>query len=129
MEITEKTIFIKMTNVDLMAIRQAIEQQIKAFQDDDAIAAFAQAAPGIQMQFGTAENFVEMVKAAYPPVHRPRSVMFEDLVQIEGFPAQQVMLMDNNGQLIRATYTMQQQQSGAWKIAGCYLTPIGYEQG
>lgn len=119
----------KMTNADLMAIRQAIEQQIKAFQNDDAIAAFTQAAPGIQMQFGTAENFIAMVKAAYPPVHRPRSVVFEDLVQIEGLPAQQVMLMDQSGQLIRATYTMQQQRSGTWKIAGCYLTPIGFEQG
>lgn len=107
-----------------MAIRQVIERQIVAFQEDNAVAAFAQAAPGIQSQFGTAENFASMVKAAYPPVFSPRSVVFEDLQQVDGLPAQQVMLMDQDGQLVRATYLMQQQVMGDWKIAGCYLTPM-----
>ncbi|MEL6353237.1 MAG: DUF4864 domain-containing protein [Cyanobacteria bacterium J06627_28] len=115
-----------MSEADGWAIRRVIGQQIAAFQAGDAIAAFAQAAPGIQIQFGTAEHFVAMVEAAYPPVYRPRSVVFEDILTVEGLPAQQVMLMDQNGQLIRATYTMQQQSSGDWKIAGCYLTPMGY---
>ncbi len=113
-----------MTNADLMAIRQVIEQQIAAFQNNDAVDAFSYAAPGIQLQFGTAENFAQMVEAAYPPVYRPRSVIFEDLLEIEGLPAQQVMLMDQAGQLIRAIYTMQQQRSGEWRIAGCYLIPV-----
>ncbi|NJN00041.1 MAG: DUF4864 domain-containing protein [Phormidesmis sp. RL_2_1] len=118
----------EISSVDVQAIRDVIEQQIQAFLADDPVAAFAQAAPGIQMQFGTAENFVRMVEAAYPPVYRPRSVVFEQLHTIEGLPAQQVMIMDCNGDLIRATYMMQQQQPmGNWKIAGCYLTPIGYE--
>lgn len=116
----------KMTEADLMAIRQVIEQQIAAFQANDAVAAFSQAAPGIQVQFGTAENFVRMVEAAYPSVYRPRSVMFENLLEVEGLPAQQVMLMDQSGQLIRATYMMQQQLRGEWKISGCYLTPMSY---
>ena len=113
-----------MTEADLMAIRQVIEQQIVAFQEGNAVAAFAQAAPGIQSQFGTAENFVSIVKAAYPPVFSPRSVVFEDLQRVDGLPAQQVMLMDEDGQLVRATYLMQQQVMGDWKIAGCYLTPM-----
>ena len=108
----------RVTEADLMAIRQVIEQQIKAFQENDPAAAFAQAAPGIQVQFGTAENFVSMVKAAYPPVHRPRSVMFENFLEIEGLPAQQVMLMDQEGRLIRATYTMQQQPAGRLEDCG-----------
>ena len=107
-----------------MAIRQVIEQQIVAFQNDNAVAAFAQAAPGIQVQFGTAENFINMVKAAYPPVLSPRSVVFEDLQQVDDLPAQQVMLMGQDGGLVRATYLMQQQVMGDWKIAGCYLTPM-----
>jgi len=107
-----------------MAIRQVIEQQIVAFQSGDAVVAFAQAAPGIQVQFGTAENFVSMVRAAYPPVISPRSVVFEDLQRVEGLPAQQVMLMGQDGALVRATYLMQQQVMGDWKIAGCYLTPM-----
>lgn len=107
-----------------MAIRQAIEQQIVAFREDNAVAAFSQAAPGIQVQFGTAENFVSMVKAAYPPVLSPRSVVFENLEEVEGLPAQQVMLMGADGELVRATYLMQQQVMGDWKIAGCYLVPM-----
>ena len=110
---------------DLQAIREAIERQIAAFREDNAIAAFSQAAPGIQQQFGTAEKFVRMVQAAYPSVYRPRSVMFESVFDIEGLPAQQVMIMGEDGELVRATYIMQQQVLGDWKIAGCYLTPLG----
>jgi len=113
---------------DLQSIRQVISWQIEAFQKGDAIAAFVHADPGIQQQFGTAENFAAMVEAAYPSVYRPRSVIFESLHKVEGLPAQQVMLLDQAGKLIRATYLMQQQADGEWKIAGCYLTPMGYEE-
>ncbi len=109
---------------DLQAIKAAIEQQIAAFRADNAIAAFSQAAPGIQRQFGTAENFVRVVQEAYPPVYRPRSVVFESVLDVEGLPAQQVMVMGEDGELVRATYIMQQQVMGDWKIAGCYLTPL-----
>lgn len=115
---------VNITEADLMAIRQVIERQIVAFQENNAVAAFAQAAPGIQVQFGTAENFLGMVRAAYPPVISPRSVVFEGLQRVEGLPAQQVMLMGQDGELVRATYLMQQQVMGDWKIAGCYLTPM-----
>lgn len=123
-----KVLSMRMTEADLIAIHQVIEQQIAAFQADNAVAAFSQAAPSIQAQFGTAENFARMVEAAYPPVYRPRSVIFENLLEIEGLPAQQIMLMDQSGHLIRATYLMQQQPMGDWKIIGCYLTPMNYEE-
>ncbi|MEL6603079.1 MAG: DUF4864 domain-containing protein [Cyanobacteria bacterium J06614_10] len=112
---------------DSQVIRRVIGEQIEAFQNNDAIAAFSQAAPDIQQQFGTAENFVAMVEAAYPSVYRPRSVIFESVLSIEGLPAQQVMLLDQQGHLIRATYMMQKQADGTWKIAGCYLTPMDYK--
>ncbi len=117
-----------LAETDLKRIRNAISQQIEAFRAGDAIAAFTYAAPGIQRQFGTAEHFAAMVEAAYPSVYRPRSVVFELLHTVEGLPAQQVMLLDQAGELIRATYLMQQQADGEWKIAGCYLTPMGYEE-
>lgn len=113
---------------DLQTIRDVIGRQIEAFRASDLITAFAQAAPGIQKQFGTAENFAHMVEEAYPSAYRPRSVVFESLQEVEGLPAQQVMLMDQAGKLIRATYMMQQQAGGDWKIAGCYLTPMGYDE-
>ena len=114
---------------DRQAIRKVISQQIIAFQQNDVITAFSLAAPGIQQQFATANNFAAMVEAAYPSVYRPRSVVFEDMLTVEDLPAQQVMLMDQAGQLIRATYLMQHQLTGEWKIAGCYLTPMGLEEG
>ncbi|MGB3669547.1 MAG: DUF4864 domain-containing protein, partial [Phormidesmis sp.] len=121
-------ILMELAETDLQIIRQVISRQIAAFRKNDAIAAFAEAAPGIQQQFGTAENFAAMVEAAYPSVYRPRSVVFESIQMVEGLPTQQVMLMDQGGRLLRATYMMQRQTDGDWKIAGCYLTPMRYKK-
>lgn len=46
------------------AIRQVIEAQIAAFRRDDAEGAFALATPGIRAAFGTAANFLEMVRTS-----------------------------------------------------------------
>ncbi len=118
----------ELAETDLQMIRQVISRQIAAFGRNDAVAAFAEAAPGIQQQFITAENFATMVEAAYPSVYRPRSVVFESIQIVDELPTQQVMLMDQGGRLLRATYMMQQQTDGDWKIAGCYLTPMGYKE-
>jgi ketosteroid isomerase-like protein len=109
----------KMT--DQIAIRAVIEQQLQAFQKDDANKAFSFASPEIQKQFGNAQNFMSMVKEAYPAVYRPRSVMFEKLSIVQGNQTQSVMLLDPKGTLMKATYIMQKQASGSWRINGCYL--------
>jgi hypothetical protein len=85
-----------------------IQQQLEAFQRDDAVGAFAFASPAIQAQFGTAELFMQMVKTGYAPVYRPRAVVFADLTIIEGMPAQAVMLMSAAAELVQATYLVQQ---------------------
>lgn len=113
-----------MTPTDEAAIRSVIQRQLEAFQRDDAEAAFAFASPEIQAQFGTSANFIYCVKTGYAPVYRPRAVVFEDLTTIEGMPAQRVMLMGANQELVQATYLMQQQFSSDWRIHGCFLTPI-----
>jgi hypothetical protein len=109
----------KMT--DPLAIRSVIEQQIQAFQKDDAPKAFSFASPEIQKQFGNAQNFMSMVKEAYPAVYRPRSVMFEKLNRVKGNQVQSVLLLAPNGTLMKAMYIMQKQASGSWRISGCYL--------
>ncbi|MEL6138606.1 MAG: DUF4864 domain-containing protein [Cyanobacteria bacterium J06626_23] len=116
-----------LTESDEQAIRTAIAQQIKAFQVNDADSAFDLAAPDIRALFRTPTAFMRMVRESYQPVYRPRSVVFEDITQLEGSPAQQVMLMDADGHLVRAIYVMERQPSGVWKIAGCYLLPIAAE--
>ncbi|MEP0749413.1 MULTISPECIES: DUF4864 domain-containing protein [unclassified Coleofasciculus] len=114
----------EVTDSDRLIIRSVISNQLEAFQKDDAEGAFSFASSEIQAQFGTPDNFLRMVKAAYQPVHRPRSVMFENMTTIEGFPAQQVLLLDREGNLIRALYLMKKQSQGKWKITGCYLVPV-----
>jgi Domain of unknown function (DUF4864) len=109
----------KMT--DPMAIRSVIEQQLQAFQKDDANKAFSFASPSIQKQFGNAQNFMSMVKESYPAVYRPRSVIFEKLNLVGGNPTQSVLLLDPGGTLMKAVYIMEKQANGSWLINGCYL--------
>ena len=106
---------------DRSAIRAVIEDQLAAFQRDDMAAAFAQASPAIQRQFGTAENFMRMVRIGYKPVYRPRLVEFRDIVLVQGEPTQRVFLIGPDRMPVMALYPMEQQPDGAWKINGCYL--------
>ncbi|MBW4659540.1 MAG: DUF4864 domain-containing protein [Drouetiella hepatica Uher 2000/2452] len=114
-----------LTSSDRNTIRFLIESQLQAFQHNDAEASFSLASPSIQEQFGTPEVFLAMVKTAYPSVYRPRSVVFEDMTMVQGLPAQKVMLMSAEGELVRAVYLMQQQRDQTWRIHGCFLIPVG----
>jgi hypothetical protein len=113
-----------MQDEEALAIRQVIEDQIAAFQQDDAEGAFRFASPEIQGQFGSALHFLRMVKTAYYPVYRPRSVMFEKSLVVRGQPAQTVLLLAENSQLVRATYIMQQQSDRSWRVLGCSLEAV-----
>ncbi|NJM60909.1 MAG: DUF4864 domain-containing protein [Oscillatoriales cyanobacterium RU_3_3] len=117
----------QITETDRTSIRSIVEQQLLAFQRDDAAAAFAFASPGIQQQFRKAESFMKMVKIAYQAVYRPRSVLFEDLANISGNPAQPVFLLDPKGIPSMAVYLMEKQPDRSWRINGCYLVPISEE--
>lgn len=112
----------ELTDSDRATIRFVISSQIEALQQDDAISAFSFASPDIKARFGTPDNFMRMVKTAYNAVYRPRSVIFESITTVQELPTQQVLLLDSQGKLVQALYLMQKQpESGAWKIAGCYL--------
>jgi hypothetical protein len=114
----------KITESDRAAIRSVIERQLQAFQNGDAMGAFAFATPGIQRQFGSSENFMRMVQTAYPAVYRPRSVLFEDLIHMKEALTQPVLLLDPEGVLVRAIYLMEKQPDATWRINGCYLVPV-----
>lgn len=109
---------------DKAEIRQTIEKQLQAFQQDEFEVAFSFASPSIQQQFGNCNNFQKMVTLHYGAVYRPRSVMFRGWTMVENFPAQNILLMDASGKLVQATYVMQQQQDRSWRIHGCFLTPV-----
>ena len=108
---------------DASAIRIVVEAQLKAFAADDAGAAFAQAAPSIRSMFGTAEQFMAMVRAGYPVVYRPASVLFLAPVQVQGQTVQGVQMTDAGGALWLAVYSLERQPGGGWKISGCNVQP------
>ena len=108
---------------DKAEIRQIVEKQLQAFQKDDFIAAFSFASPSIQQQFGTWDNFKQMVISSYRAVYRPRAVIFGSFSLVENFPAQTLTIMDFYGNIIQATYVMQQQSDFSWRIHGCFLSP------
>ncbi|MBW4646213.1 MAG: DUF4864 domain-containing protein [Goleter apudmare HA4340-LM2] len=115
------------TDSDAIAIRYVTEHQLTAFLKDDQISAFACASPGIQEQFRTPENFMQMVKLSYPAVYRPRSVLFENLTTIQGIITQPVLLLGPDGVPVRALYLMEKQLDTTWRINGCFVVPVEAE--
>lgn len=111
----------RVTPVDAKAIRAAIEAQLDAFAADDADKAFSYAAPPIRTQFGSAANFMRMVKTGYPVVYRPASVTFLKPELIDGEIIQSVRMTDDEGQGWVAHYRMLRQKAKPWLINGCRL--------
>ncbi len=109
------------SDADREAIRAVVEDQLAAFQADDAVRAFSHASPMIRRAFGTPSNFMRMVVTGYPPVHRPRAVEFRDIITFHGAPTQRVFLIGPDGQSVIALYVMELQAGGTWKINGCFL--------
>ncbi|MEO1018199.1 MAG: DUF4864 domain-containing protein [Pseudomonadota bacterium] len=112
---------------DQAAIVAVIQSQLDAFQRDDGAAAFSHAAPGIRARFGSADNFMAMVRGGYSSVYRPQSVEFLDLITYQGVPAQRVLFVGPDGEPVIAIYPMEQQADGSWRIAGCILERVPSE--
>jgi hypothetical protein len=106
---------------DRIAIRQIIQSQISAFGRDDGETAFSFASPNIQAMFGTAANFLAMVRSAYMPVYRPKQIDFGDLVDDNGSLVQFVHIVGPDGALVTAAYELVHMENGSWRINGCVL--------
>lgn len=113
----------EVTETDEAEIQSVISQQLQAFRREDAEAAFSFAAPSIQDRFGDAEQFVKMVKTSYSPVYRAEAAEFLELVSQDGVTAQQVRLVEPEGNSVIAVYIMQKQSDQSWRISACYLQP------
>ena len=107
---------------DRGAIRSVVEQQLAAFQQDNAALAFSFASPKIRKTFGSPDRFLLMVKSGYPAVYRPQSVTFLDVIMLRGQPTQRVLLTAPDGTQTTAHYFMEQQPDGRWLIDGCVLS-------
>lgn len=108
---------------DAKAVRAIVEAQLAAFAADDAKRAFSYAAPAIREMFGTPDRFMEMVRAGYPVVYRPASVVFLNPEWVQGQLVQGVHLTDASGALWLAVYQLERQADKSWRISGCNVLP------
>ncbi len=106
---------------DAADVQAIISSQLDAFAHDDAKAAFALAAPPVQQRFPNPEAFMAMVKAAYPPVYRHRSVQFVQQSREGDKIEQGVVFVDSGNDVWAGVYTLARQSDGGWKIVGCVI--------
>ena len=107
------------------AVQLIVRAQLDAFAADDAKRAYSYAAANIQQMFGTADNFMEMVRTTYPVVYRPASVTFLTPKPQGKVVVQPVHMADGQGATWIAVYRLAQQKDKSWRIAGCVLVPNG----
>ena len=108
---------------DWQAIKRVIGDQLAALRKDDGPRAFAFAAPALQAQFESAEKFMRMVHAGYQPLIDARYDEFLEGAVIDGQVIQPLRLVLRDDTVLVALYTMQRDDAGRWRIAGCLLAP------
>lgn len=101
--------------------RAVIEAQLDAFAADDAHRAFSYATPGTRARFGSAENFMAMVRTGYPAVYRPASVSFMPAKTDSDSVIQPLSIADEAGRLWIALYQLVRQPDASWRIESCQL--------
>ena len=102
-------------------VQSIITGQLDAIAHDDAATAYSFAAPSIRERFGGADEFMAMVKLAYPPVYRHRSVQFGKQAR-DGEEIQQgVVFVDADNDVWTGVYTLGRQSDGGRKITGCVI--------
>ena len=111
----------KLAAADRRGIEQTIRRQLDAFGRDDADGAFGYATPDIRRMFGSPDNFMRMVRKNYEPVYRAGSVQFIALDSVARQWVQVVQLVDGEGRVWRALFTMKRQPDKTWKVGGCQL--------
>ena len=105
------------------AIKSVIAQQRAALIAGEATKAFGYASPGIRSQFGDADTFIAMVRAAYSPLISARRVEFLEGAVIDGTVVHPLRLIAPDDTVRVALYTMERQDDGRWRIAGCAIAP------
>jgi Domain of unknown function (DUF4864) len=110
---------------DVAAAQNVIRSQEQAFGRDDAATAYSFAAPAIRQLFPRPEIFMDMVQNSYAPVYRHKSFEFGEARTEGNWIAQRVHIVDANGELWEALYTLEQQGDGSFKITGCSLLKAG----
>lgn len=111
----------RLSAVEGQKVRAVVQAQLDAFAADNARQAFALAAPALQTQFGTPENFMVLVRTAYPVVYAPASVAFLQAEAQDAEAIQRVQMTDQQGKAWLAVYSLQRQKDRSWRISGCVV--------
>lgn len=101
-------------------IRDVIDNQLSAFQQDDFAQAMEYASPNLQRYFATPENFRRMVTQGYPMVWRPDTVEYLENRTEGGVHWQRVRIKDMQGKVHILDYRMLQTEKG-WRINGVQI--------
>ena len=107
--------------LDARQVQAVIIQQLKAFSDDDAEAAFATATPEVRAAVGNSDRFLALVRGNYPMVYRPAGFGFLAPAREDGQVMQIVTIRDGNEKTWLALFTMVQQPDMSWRIGGCIV--------
>ncbi|MBL8518268.1 MAG: DUF4864 domain-containing protein [Betaproteobacteria bacterium] len=112
-----------LSRADRNAIRTVITSQLKALVAEDDSAAFAMSAPDVRRQFGTAEAFGEMVREGYPALLKNQSTAFLEASVVGDDVIQPLRIVNRDGSVVIALFSMERQANGDWRVYGCELTP------
>ncbi len=108
---------------DAQEAQKIVRAQLAAFAADDAEQAFSLASASIRQMFGTAAQFIRMVRGSYPVVYRPAAVLFLKPEAADDGLVQPVHMTDQSGATWLALYRLQRQDDKSWRIGGCVLVP------
>ena len=107
---------------EVKAAQGTIESQLKAFQAGDGNAAYSYAAPSIKSVFPSADIFMSMVASGYAPVYKPQSYSFGTAEEPSPTTVvQQVMIVGPDGKDYEASYRLELQPDGVFRITSVSL--------
>ncbi len=111
-----------MARADENAARLVITQQLESFLSGDFDNAYSHASPDIKRIFPTLDRFMTMVQTGYLPVLRPGNYAFGRVRSAaDGRIVQDVLIRAPDGTDWTATYFMELQADGSWKVDGVQL--------
>ncbi|MCF3638704.1 DUF4864 domain-containing protein [Rhizobium sp. TRM95111] len=102
-------------------VQSVIQQQIAAFLNDDAAAAYSFASPTIRGKFPSESQFFDMVKRGYAPVYRPGNFAFGRAKVSGDTVVQEVLISGSDGKDWTAFYQVVKQPDGSYKINGVHM--------
>lgn len=108
---------------DKATIRQLIEKQLQAFEQNDTETAFSLISPIVQQKL-SCQDFMTILNEKYDCLVKPRSIMFRGFTLVDNYPALVSTIMDRQGNLAQGIFVMQHQPDYSWRIHGYKLIPL-----